>query len=193
MTGILPIKKHDFNSSLNNFTECSMLNPMFMSPYTGFTENEVRDICDKNDFDFNEMKIWYDGYILNEIHIYNPKSIIDAILSKKIGNYWLKTGSFESLKKYIDMNFDGLRDSIIYLIANESIKVDIESFQNDLDDIKNKDDVFTLLVHLGYLSFDQIKSEVFIPNQELFSVFGRIVKNCNRPIVSDALKQSDDL
>ena len=193
MTGILPIKKHDIYSSLNNFTECSMLNPTFMSSYTGFTEDEVRDICDKNDFSFNEMRIWYDGYILNEIHIYNPKSIVDAILSEKIDNHWSKTGSLASLKEYIDMNFDGLRDEIIHLIANEHVKVDFGSFQNDLDDIKSKDDVNTILVHLGYLAFDQVNSEVFIPNQELLSVFGKTVKNCNWPIISDALKKSDDL
>ncbi|KAK8833861.1 hypothetical protein M9Y10_018323 [Tritrichomonas musculus] len=193
MTGILPIKKHGINSSLNAFIDCTMLNPIFMAPYTGFTGEEVRTICDKNNFDFNEMKEWYDGYILSGFHMYNPKSIVDAIISRKIGNYWAKTGSFESLKYYINMNFDQLRYSMTEMLAGNSVKIDINSFQNDLDEIKNKDDIFTILAHIGYLAFDETKNEVFIPNKELMSVFYSIIKECNWDVISDAIKQSEEL
>ena len=193
MTGILPIKKHDINSSLNAFTECTMLNPIFMAPYTGFTEEEVKDLCIKNQFDYNEMNEWYNGYVLNNFHIYNPKSVIDAITSRKIKNYWSKTGSFESLKDYISMNFDGLRDSIIKMLDNENIKIDDNSFQNDENEIKNKDDVLTFFVHVGYLAYDETKNEVFIPNNELMSVFFTTIKQCDWPAISEAIKQSDEL
>ena len=193
MTGILPIKKHDFKSSLNAFTEYTMLNPKFMAPYSGFTEEEVQCICTKFQFDFNEMEAFYNGYILKKIHIYNPKSVVDAIFSEKVGNYWSKTDSFESLKCYINMNIDNLRDSVIKMLDKESIMIDTNSFQNDINEIKNKDDVFTILVHIGYLGFNETKSEVFIPNNELFSLFGSIIKQCDWPAISEAIKQSDEL
>ena len=193
MTGILPIKKHDINSSLNAFTECTMLNPIFMAPYTGFTEEEVKAICIKKQFDYNDMNEWYNGYILNKFHIFNPKSVIDAITSRKIKNYWSKTGSFESLKYFISMDFDGLRDSIIKMLANENIKIDDNSFQNDENEIKNKDDVLTFLVHVGYLAYDETKNEVFIPNNELMSVFFTTIKQCDWPAISEAIQQSDEL
>ena len=112
-----------------------------MAAYTGFTEEEVKDIWIKNQFDYNEMNEWYNVYIFNKFHIYNPKSVIDAITSRKIKNYWSKTGSFESLKHYINLNFDGLRDSIIKILENENIKIVDNSFKNDEIEIKNKDDV----------------------------------------------------
>ena len=193
MTGILPIKKLNNNSSLNAFVECTMLNPVFMAPYTGFTDEEVRDICEKNNFDFNEMEEWYNGYILGQLHIYNPKSVVDAIISRRIGNYWARTGSFESLKYYIDMNFDQLRDSIIEMLAEKRIMIDASSFQNDLNEIKNKSDVFTILTHIGYLAYDENKSEVFIPNKEIMAAFYSTIKECNWNVISDAIKQSDEL
>lgn len=45
MTGILPIKKYGKHSALNMFGEYSIISPMQLAPYTGFTEMEVRKLC----------------------------------------------------------------------------------------------------------------------------------------------------
>jgi hypothetical protein len=124
LTGILPIKKIKTQSALNNFDEFTMLNPGPFAEYIGFTENEVKGICNKADMDFNEMKRWYDGYVLKGMHIYNPKSVIAAVTYGSMDNYWTQTVAFESLRDYISMNYDGLRDDIVKaFIPNEEVSL----------------------------------------------------------------------
>ena len=82
-------------------------------------------------------------------------------------SYWSQTGTYESLIPLIDMDFDGLRAAIISMISGNEIKVRTTTFQNDMVSFKNKDDVLTLLIHLGYLAFNQKNQMAYIPNEEL--------------------------
>ena len=193
MTGILPIKKYGHESAMSDFYEYSMVEPRPLQEYIGFTESEVRDICDKKSIDFEELKLWYDGYCVADEHIFNPKSVMESVLRKKLSNYWTKTETYESLRDYIDMNFDGLKDAVIDMVGGGHIKVDTNSFQNDLTSMGNKDDVLTLLIHLGYLAFDEDKETVSIPNDEIKSEFIRAIKNGNRKELMKAVQQSDKL
>ncbi len=171
MTGILPIKKYGTHSALNIFNEYSMVDPRNLGEYFGFTEAEVLTECEKRNVNFEEMKRWYDGYFLNGIHIYNPKSVVDALYWKKFKRYWTSTETYEALKIYIDMNFDGLRENVIEMLGGRSCKINMRRFQNDMTTFATKDDVFALLVHLGYLGYDEEKEVVFIPNQEITDEF----------------------
>ena len=145
ITGILPIKKYKSEFALNNFDEFTMINADMLAEYVGFTEQEVKSLCEEYGMDFSEMKRWYDGYRLdNSVHVYNPKSVTDAIRRKKIANYWTNTVAYESLKDYISMNFDGLRDSIVQMIAGESCRINTNTFENDLTSFKSRDDVLTV-------------------------------------------------
>lgn len=101
MTGILPIKRYASQSSLNMFEEYTMLNSQTLSEYFGFTKDEVKELCLKYDMDFNMMKQWYDGYNLNGIEVYNPKSVVKAIKSRVYENYWTYTSSVETANNYI--------------------------------------------------------------------------------------------
>ena len=180
MTGILPIKKYGSHSALNVFDEFSMTNPSILSAYTGFTEDEVMDLCRKHNMDFNEMQYWYNGYLFDdEMHIYNPESVVNAILRKKFISYWTRTETYEALKIYIDMNFDGLKDNIIKMLCGNKIKISTDTFQNDMTTFASKDDVLTLLVHLGYLAYDYNSKEVFIPNHEIEEEFTIATKSSN--------------
>ncbi|SFB99737.1 AAA family ATPase [Butyrivibrio sp. YAB3001] len=176
MTGILPIKKYGHESAMSDFYEYSMVEPRPLQEYIGFTENEVVELCKKHSIDFEELKAWYDGYHVGEEHIFNPKSVMESIIRQKLSNYWVKTETYESLRDYIDMNFDGLKDSVIDMIGGASIKVDTNSFQNDLTSMESCDDVLTLLIHLGYLAYDESEETVSIPNDEIKSEFVRAVK-----------------
>ena len=187
MTGILPVKKYGSHSALNMFTEYSMTEPLNLGQYIGFTENEVKDICKQHDVAFNQMQQWYDGYSFKDVpHIYNPNSVVNAATYKKYISYWTKTETFESLQEYIDMNMEGLRDDIVKLIAGEEVVVNVAKFQNDMVTFKTKNDVLTLLIHLGYLAIkpdsdirvDNIsKFAVHIPNEEIKMEFRNIVED----------------
>ena len=177
MTGILPIKKYGVHSALNMFSEFSMIEPRQMAPYTGFTQVEVAGLCAEYHMDYDEIAAWYDGYRLyDETAVYNPNSVISAILSRQCSNYWSQTETYEALKIYIDLNYEGLKDSIIQLLAGGRIIIETSGFTNDMVTFTTSDDILTLLVHLGYLGYDSYSKEVFIPNKEISSEFVTAVR-----------------
>ena len=172
MTGILPIKKYGTHSALNMFREISMMNPVEYAGFTGFTESEVKELCQKYQMDFEEIKKWYDGYTFPMCRsIYNPRSIVSAMQSRFFDSYWNQTETFDALRIYIDMNFDGLRDAVITLMAGNRLHIDVRSFTNDMVTFNTFEDILSLLVHLGYLAYDVEKQEVFIPNKEVMQEF----------------------
>lgn len=171
LTGILPIKKLKTQSALNNFEEFTMLDAGELVPYTGFTETEVQTLCREYHKDFNEVKRWYDGYLLGDQHVYNPKAVVSVINRGTFQSYWSQTGSYESIIPLIDKDFDGLKTAILTMLAGNEVKVKTSSFQNDMTTFRNKDDVLTLLIHLGYLAYNQKRQTAFIPNEEVRSEF----------------------
>ena len=193
MTGILPIKKYGTHSALNMFDEFSMINPGPLARYVGFTEDEVRMLCEQYHMDMTEMKNWYDGYLFeNEISIYSPRSVVSCMRFGKIGNYWNQTETFEALRIYIDMNFEGLKDDVLSMIAGKSVPVNIGSFANDMATFHTEDDVLTLLIHLGYVSYDYDSKTVKIPNEEVRLEYVNSVSTSNWGEVSKSLKNSAD-
>ena len=178
LTGILPIKKYGTQSALNNFKEYTMLNPGPLAEYSGFSEEEVKVLCERFDMDFEEAKRWYDGYsFVGAKSIYNPNSVVEAMFRKQYGSYWTITDTYKVLSRYIGMNIDGLREDIISMLNGNACSVKSESFQNDMITINSKNDVFTLLVHLGYLAYDSITRKVRIPNMEIAGEFAVAVED----------------
>ena len=167
MTGILPIKKYGTHSALNMFDEYSMLDSRPLQNYTGFTGEEVKSLCDAYCVDYDGMKAWYDGYELNGTELYCPRSVLAAIEKKSFSNYWTQTETYEALAKYISMNFDGLHETIEKLLAGQEQPVDTRTFSNDMVTFANKDDILTLLIHLGYLGYRSDKKTAYIPNKEI--------------------------
>ncbi|MDE7297716.1 MAG: AAA family ATPase, partial [Lachnospiraceae bacterium] len=200
MTGILLIKKYgnptelDLHSALNMFTEYSMTNQKVLEEYTGFTEEEVRELCERFDMNFEEMSSWYDGYRLRRFHhVYNPKSVVEAMLDHRCASYWTVTETYDALKIYIDRDFNGLREDIIQMLGGGHVKVNIQSFQNDMWTFRTKDDVLTLLIHLGYLAYDLEREEVFIPNNELLGEFKNAMSTGGWDEVMAILNASENL
>ena len=194
MTGILPIKKYGTHSALNMFDEYSMTSPKGFAEYIGFTEAEVQELCKEYQVDFETMKSWYDGYTVSTgIHIYNPKSVVDALRAKEFSSYWTQTETYDALKIYIDMNFDGLKDAVIRMVTGERVAINPKKFQNDMTTFKSKDDVLTLLVHLGYLAFDSTTEMVYIPNAEVQGEFQNAIEGEYWKEVVDSIEKSEQL
>lgn len=194
MTGILPVKKYGTHSALNMFLEYSMTDQKALEEYTGFTEEEVQELCKKYTMDFSEAGSWYDGYMFRKFkHIYNPKSVVEAMLCQFFSNYWTSTETYEALKIYMDMDFDGLRQDIVTMMGGGHVRVNTFSFQNDMYRFQTKDDVLTLLIHLGYLGYDSEKRETFIPNKEIMGEFENAMSVGGWPEVMRILKASERL
>ena len=191
MTGILPIKKYGTHSALNMFKEISILNPTPLEEFMGFTEKEVQDLCLKYDMDYEKMKDWYDGYrMTDDLSVYNHRSVVYALMDRKYENYWSATETYEALRVYIDMNYDGLKDDVIKLLAGEEVYLNIDKFQNDMTTFKSKDDVLTLLIHLGYLGYNSSDQTCYIPNKEVTSSFVASIEDSSWNETTKALLNS---
>ena len=178
MTGILPIKKDGSESAVSDFKEYTILDPGPFTKYAGFVESEVTSLCKEYNRDFDLIKKWYDGYDFEEVGaLYNPYSVMEAIKSGDYSSHWRKTSSAENLITYINMNEEGLQEDIMKLLAGENLRVNTRNFKNDVESFSSKDDVLTLLIHLGYLSYDKNTQRVRIPNEEIKQEFTDILEN----------------
>ena len=194
MTGILPVKKYGSHSALNMFAEYSMTNQYVFEEYTGFTENEVKELCERYHMDFEMTSSWYDGYRFKRFqHVYNPKSVVETMRCRDFSNYWTSTETYEALKIYMDMDFDGLRGDIVRMLGGGRVKVNTHSFQNDMHTFKTRDDVLTLLIHLGYLAYDSDSREVYIPNGEIIEEFENAMSAGGWQEIMRILKASEKL
>jgi len=195
MTGILPIKKYKTQSALNNFHEYSVVQPGLMAECFGFTSGEVRQLCAKHDIDYNTLAEWYDGYkIGGSSEMFNPTSVRTALYNQYCDSYWANSGAYDTVATYIRMNFYGLKDDVIRLLAGYPCSVDTSSFQNDLNVVRSKDDVLTLLIHLGYLSYDRDSQTCCVPNREIATEFkNAIVSETGWNVIADAIRQSEQL
>ncbi|MFR2381321.1 AAA family ATPase [Thomasclavelia spiroformis] len=194
MTGILPIKKYGIHSALNMFEEISMVEPELLAEFMGFTENEVKDLCSLYNVSYEEMRKWYDGYYMTDcLSTFSPRSVVASIDRKKFGNYWTSTETYEALRVYIDMNYDGLRDDVVKLLAGEEVYLNTNKFQNDMTTFKSKDDVLTLLIHLGYLGYNSSNQTCYIPNKEVTSLFIASVEDSSWNETTKALLNSREL
>ena len=174
--------------------------PVIPVSYThlGFTENEVKNLCMEYGMDFEEAKAWYDGYGLithkqdRDIcySMYSPKSVVEAMLRHKFGTYWNQTETYEALKVYIQMNMDGLKDAIVGMLAGESIRINTGTFSNDMTTFATRDDILTLLVHLGYLTYDGILESVSIPNKEVSKEYVNAISTMDWKEVITSVEES---
>lgn len=194
MTGILPIKKDGSQSAISDFQEYSMIFPGRFAEYVGFTEEEVKGLCEENGKDFSLMKQWYDGYSLEGVgSIYNPNSVMQAIRNNRFRSYWTETSAAKSLMEYISLDFDGLSKTMAELLGGIEVKMDPYGFANDLVTFRNKDDVLTLLTHLGYLAYNEETERVHIPNEEIRREFAKTIREVKRDENIQRVRESDRL
>lgn len=183
MTGILPVKKYGSHSGLNMFTEYAMTDPGCLAEYFGFTEKEVQRLSADYQMSFEEARAWYDGYHLvthtgkDDVcySMHSPGSVVEAMLRHKFGTYWNQTETYEALKVYIQMDMDGLKDAVVRMLSGERVAVSIGTFSNDMTTFASKDDILTLLVHLGYLTYDSMTGTVAIPNREVSQEYVNVI------------------
>ena len=193
ITGILPIKKIKDESALNNFEEYTMIKSKPITEYYGFTEDEVRGLCKEYGMDFESTKAWYNGYLIDGKHMYNPNSVSMAMRRQEFDSYWRNTSSFASINTFITMDYAGLKDDIITMLSGGKVMVDTESFQNDLSEIYSKDDALTALIHLGYLAYDENMLSAYIPNFEVAKAFQTALKTGSWIEISKSISKCDEL
>ena len=193
ITGILPIKKIEDESALNNFLEYTMIDSEELTEYFGFTEKEVEILCEKYDMNTDSVKEWYNGYLIDGQHMYNPNSVYNAMMRKKFDSYWKNTSAFSTINTFITINFDGLKEDIMKMLSGEMVYVDVKGFENDLSMIGNKDDALTALIHLGYLGYDKNEKSAYIPNYEVKEAYQSALSRGNWSEISKSISRCEEL
>lgn len=193
ITGILPIKKIKDESALNNFREYTMLKSRQLTKYFGFTEEEVKALCEKYHMDFDTAKTWYNGYLIDGLHMYNPNSVAQAMLNQDFDSYWKNTSSFESINTFITMNYEGLKDDVLSMLSGGKVRLNVNTFQNDLSTVASKDDALTALIHLGYLGYDADRKSAYIPNYEVAAAFELALQTGSWKEVARSISKCDEL
>ncbi|MCR4908591.1 MAG: ATP-binding protein [Lachnospiraceae bacterium] len=213
LTGILPIVRDKIQSKLNNFREYTILDSLELAQFVGFTDDEVRGLCNEYGVDYEECRRWYDGYTQRGIEIYNPESVVMCIREGFFDNYWGRTSSYEVISDRLQQNLEGTRDDVVRMLAGESVDVNVTRYMNTLDSFRTKSDIFTYLIHVGYLAYNREDKTCRIPNGELrqewfnaieaeeeYSVTNRIIQSSkellketlsgNETAVAEALNRS---
>ena len=193
ITGILPIKKIKDESALNNFEEFTMLKSKPITEYYGFTEDEVKNLCEEHGMDFESTKAWYNGYLIDGKHMYNPNSVSMAMKRQDFDSYWKNTSAFASINTFITMNYAGLKDDIMTMLSGGKVMVDTESFQNDFSEIYSKDDALTALIHLGYLGYYADRKSAYVPNYEVAKAFQMALKTGSWKEIAGVISKCDEL
>ena len=194
LTGILPIVRDKVQSKLNVFKESTMLEPFGMEEFFGFTKSEVKALCREYKMKFKECEEWYDGYKIGKISVYNPNSLVEAMMRRECANYWHSTGSYEVVSDYIKLDYDGTKTAVIEMLSDREVPVKVVDFKNRLDEIKTKDNVLTYLIHLGYLNYDKKTKMCRIPNQEIKEEWMSALQDAgNFAKIAEMIRDSDKL
>lgn len=194
LTGILPIVRDRIQSKLNEFDEYTIMRPGPLAEFTGITYDETKALCAKYDMDFDECKRWYDGYVVNDFEIFAPKSVVSSMRLREYYSYWGITGSYEVISEYINLDFDGILNDVQQMLAGKSVSVNVLSFMNTITDFHSKHDVFTYLIHLGYLGYLKKEKRCFIPNYEVRIQWELAIERAsNFSIVAESIRDSEEL
>jgi hypothetical protein len=194
LTGILPIKKYGHQSAISDFREYTMIQPSILAEYVGFTKKDIDSLSEAYSFNKSKLKSWYDGYSFPKVgEIYNPNSVCQAIRTGVYDSYWSKTETYEALLEYINLDINGLQADLIQMIGGNEMPVDTATFQNDMTSAQNRDDVLSLLIHLGYLAFDVKSGKVRIPNEEIRREFISTIRGDSHKVTSKIIRDSDQL
>lgn len=194
MTGVLPIKKHSSTSALNMFDEYTMLNDMLYGRYFGFTEQEAKELCEKQrKISFDEISEWYNGYINEDgDKIYNPRSVVKALQNGKCISYWTNTGAMDEVKEYLKYNTMDVREDVIRMVSGYDVDIIInEEFRAGQEAPKTKTEIYSAMIILGFLSY--FDGYLKIPNKELMREFEKALQDESFGYVSDIIKNSRNM
>ncbi|MDO5134246.1 MAG: AAA family ATPase [Eubacteriales bacterium] len=194
LTGIMPVVRDKVQSKLNNFREYTILNAGPLADFVGFTGEEVRALCRERGRDFEECRRWYDGYRQHGYEIYNPESVVRSMEEGYYAGFWSMTSSYAVIADLIRKNFKGTKDDVVRMLSGENVDVNVTSFMNTMDSFATKDDLFTCLLHVGYLAYNEEDGTCRIPNREVRQEwFNAVAAVEDYAITDEIIRASKDL
>jgi len=170
MTGVIPIAKYCTGSALNMFREYNFLNDNIYYTYYGFTTEEVEKLCNQQDkITMKELKEWYDGYKIQGIDLYNPRSVVYALRKGICQSYWANTEPMDEILYCIKNNISQFKNDVIQMISGEPVKITLKSYLTEKLSLETKEQIFSVMTIYGFLTYHYQLLE--IPNRELMLKF----------------------
>ena len=193
MTGVLPIVKYSSGSELNMFDEYSFMNDNFYDRYFGFSEEEVKKLCEMNNsVPYEELEYWYDGYYSSEgEHLFNPRSVSKALMRGVCQNYWTETGPMNEIADCIEHNTDAVREDIVKMVAGIPVEVDLQGYSASELQLNTRDEILSAMVVYGFLSYHD--GYLRIPNHELMEKYQRVLARESMGEVRQVVEQSKEM
>jgi hypothetical protein len=171
-----------------------MANPGELSQYIGFTESEVKALCESHGMNSEDVLAWHGGYNLEKTeNISCSFSVVRSISHEKCGPYWAQTVAGSSLAGYMTADFEGLKEIIISLLFGQKVKVNTSNFKNDTAGFESIDEVLTVMIHLGYLTLDYETGMAYIPNKDVKKGFEIALHFTEWDGIDRAISKSDEL
>ena len=180
LTGVSRVAKESIFSGANNFKVYTVLDDEFADDF-GITSDEVNKAL--KDFDLEdqkeEVKKWYDGYRIGNVEgIYNPWSLFNFLVDKKLVPYWVNTSSNDLIKRTLK-NSVTVKGKMERLLKGETIEVPINLETIIVDIENNEDNIWGLMLGTGYLKvveqIDRKKYKVKLQNYEIKTLFEDII------------------
>lgn len=194
MTGVLPIQKYSTGSALNMFDEYTMLNDALFDSYFGFTEEETRMLCSRQpQVRQEEVSEWYNGYFSNDgREIYNPRSVVLALLNGKCQSYWTRTGRMDEVLFFLKYNIGEVRNDVVKMVSHLPVRMELlEEYAAGQKEPSNREEIYAAMVVYGLLSYHD--GELCIPNRELMLEFQKALRDEEFGYVAELARNSDEV
>lgn len=176
MTGVLPVAKYSSGSELNMFHEYNFMNDYFFEDYFGFDQQEVCRLCERYPrMSYEELKWWYDGYYkFDGTSLFNPRSVICALIDGVCLNYWTETGPMNEIAHCVEHNVDAVREDIVKLVAGVPIRINLDGYSAVERQLGTRNEILSAMVVYGFLSYHD--GYLRIPNYELMLKFQMVLQ-----------------
>lgn len=195
MTGVLPIKKYSSGSELNMFDEFYFPTDTVYDTFFGFSEEEVKELCDRNrqnggSIRYGQLAEWYNGYYSSlGSRLYNPRSINKALSQNTIKDYWTETGPGTEILELVKKNVDAVKEDILKMVAGEKVAMSLDDFSADLHKIETREDIYSVMIIYGFLSY--YNGYLNIPNKEIMKKFQKVLKDRSMGYIAELAQNSN--
>ena len=193
MTGVLPIAKYSQGSALNMFREYNILNDKIYYKYFGFTLEETKELCAKqNEITFNKLKEWYDGYKTHAgTDVFNPRSVVCALSDGVCQSYWTNTGPMDEILYYINQDIDSVKNDIIQMTSGIPLEIKLNGYGAEQIELNNRNQILSAMTIYGFLSYHD--ETLTIPNKELRIKFDEALEDKSMGAVSEIVMKSNEM
>ena len=193
MTGVLPIAKYSAGSALNMFKEYNILNDKKYDKYFGFTFDETKALCEKqNIVTFEELTSWYDGYkTCSGLDVFNPRSVVYALSDGVCQSYWTNTGPMDEIIYYINNDIDAVKNDVIQMVSGIPLDIKLKGYGAERKELNTKNQIFSAMAVYGFLSYHNETLE--IPNKELRIKFDEALEDKSMGAVSELVLKSNEM